>query len=150
MSRESKIFSEPKALINKRVREYESFGWELLSINGTDVSMSRETQNKVYVELVKYEYEYEALREKLSYMRPPVAPSRPRQFDYKLCLILLLIFILPGAGYITYKVIEYNKYKESMELHNQAMASFKADYQVLEQEIKRLCEHSRAVFFSKQ
>jgi len=40
MSRESKIFSvQQKREVPKRVKEYEAFGWELLSINNLDVSM---------------------------------------------------------------------------------------------------------------
>lgn len=66
MSRESKIFSVgTKAEVSEKVKDYESFGWELLSINGLDVSMSRETQNPVYVHLVKKENEYEETIEEI-------------------------------------------------------------------------------------
>ena len=84
MSRESKIFSvDQKREVPKRVKENEAFGWELLSINGFDVSMSRETQNKVYHQLVKYEYEYETLREEQDNLYFPKTP-----FAFSITLML--------------------------------------------------------------
>jgi|AntAceMinimDraft_18_1070375.scaffolds.fasta_scaffold158189_1 hypothetical protein len=140
MSRESKIFSESKALINKRVKEYEAFGWELLSINGTDVSLSRETQNKVYADLVKFEYNYEDVKEK---QKALIKPIKPAKFKLMYAFLGLLCLVLPGVIYIVVKILTSNKYK------NEAL-QYKSDYDKLEMEIKKICQDSRSTFFSRQ
>lgn len=141
MSREAKIFSvNSRNLVEKRVKEYESFGWELLSIHGVDVSMSRETQNKVYAELVKYEHKYESLRLELDNIEPVF---RPAPFNLLYVLIGLFFFILPGVLYIYIKIQEQKKFKIALQ-----------DYQDtknrLEKEIEKVCNVSRATFFAKQ
>jgi hypothetical protein len=140
MSRESKIFSESKALINKRVKEYEAFGWELLSINGQDVSLSRETQNKVYADLLKYEYNYEDQKEK---QRALIKPIKPTKFSLMFAFIGLLCFVLPGVIYIIVKILSNNKYKNDS-------LQYESEYSKLESEIKKICQDSRSTFFSKQ
>jgi len=140
MSRESKLFSEDRSLVNKRIKEYESFGWELLSINGNDVSMARETQNKVYSELVKNEYNYEDLMGK---QRALVKPTKPADLSFGTAFILILLAIIPGVLYIVYKNSEGKKYRENLSI-------YETEYNQLEQEIKTLCEKSRATFFARQ
>ena len=140
MSRESKIFTESKANINKRIKEYEAFGWELLSINGTDVSMSRETQNKVYAELVKFEYNYEALKEKQAALHRPLVPAK---FSIGIAFFGLVCFVLPGALYIVVKILQRSKYKKESQ-------QFVDDYNRLEEEIKSVCADARSTFFSRQ
>lgn len=140
MSRESKLFNESKSLIGKRIKEYESFGWELLSINGNDVSMSRETQNKVYAELVKFEYFYEEL---IAQQKALVHPPIPAKFSGGLAFIGLLAGVIPGVLYIIYKIVQNNKFK-------QKKYEFESEYQRLEEEIKKTCADSRSTFFSRQ
>jgi hypothetical protein len=91
MSREAKIFNEEKKLIPQRVKEYECFGWELLSISNDQVSMTRETQNPIYPDLVKYEFEYELLRERRNAL---VWPKVPEFFS-------ILIFFNPFFAFST-------------------------------------------------
>jgi hypothetical protein len=139
MSRESKIFTESKANVSKRVKEYEAFGWELLSINGFDVSMSRETQNKVYADLVKFEYEYENLKEQQHAL---VVPIPPKPLKALIAFIGLVCFLLPGVLYIVFKILKKKKYNEDL-------AKYNAEFERLEQEIKKVCESSRSTFFSR-
>jgi hypothetical protein len=143
MSRESKIFdvTEKKHIKNK-VRDYESFGWELLSINGLDVSMSRESQSPVYAELVKFEYEYEELvsqQEELYHRRP----IKPAPFNFVLALLLLVIFVLPGVVYIVLAIMKNKKFKQDYEVWDLEMRK-------LEGEKRRVCNESRSTFFSRQ
>jgi len=141
MSRESKIFTAlSKGIVGKRVKEYEAFGWELLSINGTDVSLSRETQNSVYPDLVKFEYEYEALRESQSALAVPI---QPEPFSVFWALIGLLIFVLPGVLYIVFKIMMNKKY-------NEKFLEYTTEFNRLENEIKNTCDKSRATFFSRK
>ena len=53
MSKESRIIKAGPHGTQATITDYECFGWEVLSINGADIIMSRETQNPVYAELVK-------------------------------------------------------------------------------------------------
>lgn len=140
MSRESKLFSSrSKAAIGKRVKELEAFGWELLSINGLDVSMSRETQNKVYSQLVKYEYEYETLIEQ---QRNLVRPIKPTPYSAFVLLITTLLFVVPAIFYIMYKV-------EKNKMYTEASKEYDVKYKELEDKIKAVCDQSRTVFFSR-
>lgn len=141
MSREAKIFSvNYKEEVGKRIKEYESFGWELLSINDLDISMSRETQNKVYVELVKYEYEYELLNNKIDEMERPV---RPYPFNLGSAVLGLLILVLPGLLYILHKIQENKDYQASMDQYN-------FEKEQIEKKIKEVCNTARATFFARQ
>ena len=141
MSRESKIFSvRNKKDVGDRVKEYESFGWELLSINGLDVSLSRETQNSVYSDLVKYEYQYEELREELEALQRPIPY---KSFDFGLFLLCTLAFIVPGILYIVFYYQKKNKYIEKLNVYEQKN-------QELLNKIKKVCDDSRNVFFSRQ
>ena len=71
MSRESKILRAGIYDAETTIQHYESFGWELLSLNGTQITMSRETQNPVYAELVKSQAKYEALYAKYNSIQNP-------------------------------------------------------------------------------
>lgn len=140
MSRESKIFVEEKKAVTRRIKDYESFGWELLSINGTDVSMSRETQNKIYIDLVKYEHNYEELREQLDNLIKPVVPVK---FSLGLAFMLLIFFVLPGVLYIVFKILQNNRFKEEYDV-------YVTEGKKLVNEMKKVCNDSRATFFAKQ
>jgi len=140
MSRESKIFMEKKLQISQKVKDYESFGWELLSINGNDVSMSRETQNKVYPDLVKYEHQYEVLAVKRSLVR---YPKKPKPFDVLLMIFLAFFLVFPSIIYVFVKLQQKRKYEEDyLYARNEVNR--------LTEEMTNICNESRATFFSKQ
>ncbi|MCV2231543.1 hypothetical protein N7548_01700 [Acholeplasma manati] len=140
MSRESKIFSvNRKSEVPKRVKEYEAFGWELLSINNLDVSMSRETQNKVYHQLVKFEFEYETLREEQENL---YCPKPPFAFSFILFLLLAVLFVIPGILYLILFVFFRVSYKNEYE-------EYEKKYNLLDEKIRRVCDDSRTVFFSR-
>jgi len=140
MSRESKIFSvQQKREVPKRVKEYEAFGWELLSINNLDVSMSRETQNKVYQQLVKFEYEYEILREEQENLP---FPKDPFAFSFILFLLLTVLVVVPGILYLCLFIFFRVKYKRDYE-------EYARQYDLLDEKIRKVCDQSRTVFFSR-
>lgn len=112
MPRESKFFTVPnRRNLSEKVKELESFGWELSSINGLDVMMTRETSNKVYPDLIRYEYEYEALREECNNLEEPMSPN----FSVVLFIIWIILFILPGIIYLIIYLYSKQKY---MRLYN--------------------------------
>ncbi len=144
MSRESKLFSvDSKAEVSDKVKDYESFGWELLSINGTDVSMSRETQNPVYIHLLKYEDQYEALQSQLRDLKTRLNNLTYKPISLILCIVLLLLLIFPGVLYIRYKLKEKSNYKKEKQ-------SLLEEINQCEFDIKRVVNDSRATFFAKQ
>lgn len=139
MSRESKIFIS-KGNLQQEVSEYESFGWELLSINGSQVSLTRETQNDVYADLVKFQAEYESLKDELIHV--------PQNHDYQpasatTAFILLLLGVFPGVLYIVYKNGEKQKVA-------QTNAELEAKRNEIKRKIENVCNTSRATFFSKR
>lgn len=142
MSRESKIFTcESKVVIGQRVKEYEAFGWELLSINRFDVSMSRETQNTVYAELVKFEYRYEALQEELALLESQ-RPVEPTKFDAGTFLLCFILLIFPAVIYAVYK----NNQRDAFTV---AINAYSKKHKHLRDQIKDVCDQSRTVFFSR-
>ena len=144
MSRESKLFSvDSKAEVSDKVKDYESFGWELLSINGTDVSMSRETQNPVYIHLLKYEDQYEALQSQLRDLKTRLNNLTYKPISLILCIVLLLLLIFPGVLYIRHKLKEKSNYKKEKQ-------SLLEEINQCEFDIKRVVNDSRATFFAKQ
>jgi len=136
MSRESKIINAEGRNAQTIIKHYESFGWELLSINNAGISMTRETQNPVYSELVKYEAEYEELTSKINSLFSQI---KRVQFDLLTCIKRLLLLIIPGVIYIkNYKTTKENNERLDEEI------------KVLVQKREEVCNNSRAVFFSKQ
>ncbi len=141
MSRESKIIEvENKRDSKDLIREYEAFGWELLSINDKEIAFTRETQNKVYADLIKFEYQYEALREDLYQLKKPIAPKK---INASTAFILILLLIIPGILYIVVKTKQNKKYKEEL-------AAYEAEYDRIKKQIKKVCDDSRGVFFGQQ
>lgn len=140
MPRESKFFTVPnRRNLSEKVKELESFGWELSSINGLDVMMTRETSNKVYPDLIRYEYEYEALREECNNLEEPMSPN----FSVVLFIIWIILFILPGIIYLIIYLYSKQKY---MRLYNE----YKSKYEQLTQQIKEICAKSRQLFYSRE
>lgn len=102
--------------------------------------MSRETQNSVYTELVKYEYQYDVLREKLDNLKKPIQPS---SFSLIMFLVSTLLFVVPGVLYVYFYIKRKNQYEEDLKVYNETCDQ-------LVKEIKKVCDDSRTVFFSRQ
>ncbi len=149
MSKESRIFSAQLWSAQETVTHYESFGWELLSINGSQIVMSRETQNPVYSELVKYQAIYEDTEATYKNMIAPVRPAPLPPVNYKWAIIGFLCFIIPGALYVAYRVNKKKEYDLAMREYDNRLAKYNSKRQLLLAEMKQTAEQSRAVFFSK-
>ena len=150
MSRESRLFKSTILNTQDTISHYEAFGWELLSINGDQITMSRETQNPVYSDLVKYQAIYEQIAEEYARLQPPVMPIAPPKIDAKTCLISFVCFVLPCVAYLTYKFIQKKKYNEEMEYYNQRYNAYMNKRNELRAKMDDTVLQSRAVFFSKQ
>lgn len=150
MSKESRIFTPSLYSAQETITHYESFGWELLSINGNQIAMSRETQNPVYAELVKYQAKYEELEQDYKNVIAPIAPAQLEPVNIGAAIIGVLCFIIPGALYIAYRINKKKKYDAEMQEYHQAFAAYNSKRQMIPAEMKRTAEQSRAVFFSKQ
>ena len=150
MSRESRLFKSTILNTQDTISHYEAFGWELLSINGDQITMSRETQNPVYSDLVKYQAIYEQIAEEYARLQPPVMPIAPPKIDAKTCLISFVCFVLPCVAYLTYKFIQKKKYNEEMEYYNQRYTAYMNKRNELRAKMDDTVLQSRAVFFSKQ
>ena len=115
MSRESKIITAQEFDTQVTISHYESFGWELLSINGKQITMSRETQNPVYTDLVKHQSSYEDLLGRLRAMRAPQPPVKPNRFSFSTWFLTLILFVIPCVAYTAYKIVKHYKYKNAYE-----------------------------------
>lgn len=144
MSRESKIFSVgTKAEVSGKVKDYESFGWELLSINGLDVSMSRETQNPVYVHLVKKENEYEETIEEIWKHKIELRNLNYNPINPALFIVLTVCLVFPAVLYYLYKKKQKTQYLEDKN-------RIEIKISELEREYKKIINDSRAIFFSQK
>lgn len=167
MSRESKILEAGPWGVQATISHYESFGWELLSLNGEQITMSRETQDDVYTDLIKHQAAYEEKVNEYNATKAPVFPAAPKApdapvpFSLGTCAILLLLAILPGALYIAYKVNKKREYAEAMQKHAEAVSAhkekcaamtnaYKETRAKIEAEMKAIVEESHAIFFSKR
>ena len=149
MSRESKIIKTSINDVEKTIYHYESFGWELLSINGEQITMSRETQNPVYPDLVKSQAKYESLMQSYLTLKNPTAPIKPAPFKFGTCLILLLLAVLPGALYIAYKVKKHADYKNACAAYDVALASVERKKKEILADMDTVARDSRATFFGQ-
>lgn len=150
MSRESKIINAKEFDTQATISHYESFGWELLSVNGQQITMSRETQNPVYADLVKHQAEYESLLEKLRSLPYPVVPQRPVPFNLGKCFKMLLCLIVPGIAYIVYKTVKYKKYKNAFAVYEQELSHYNETRAELIAKMEAVTLESRVIFFSKK
>ena len=150
MSRESKILDGKAWGVEKTIHHYESFGWELLSLNGNQITMTRETQNPVYADLVKYQAKYEELVCAYRTVRYPEPPEKPTEFKFGLCLFLLVLAVVPGALYIAYKVKKKKEFEEAVKAHVAAKAECDKKKSDILAEIEKTLNDSRATFFGKQ
>ncbi len=154
MSRESKIMQAGPWGAQSTVSHYESFGWELLSINGNQIAMSRETQDSVYSDLVKHQAAYEQKVLELSQLKRSqiTPPKKPAPTSFKTALGLFILLIFPCVIYLVYKhkqKVEYDegyaKYKSEVKSANEAYEQKRA--QILS-DIEKITSESRAIFFS--
>ncbi|MDR3263641.1 MAG: hypothetical protein LBT30_04955 [Clostridiales bacterium] len=175
MSRESLILNCDVLQQQQTVHDYESFGWELLNVSDNRISLSRETQNQIYPELLKHQIQYEEIKKKIkgenNYFETIKAPTKPiyKAIYFIILFIISIIFfiiyfnsqnkntlilgiisiiiIIIYILYITNKKKIYNleneKYQKTCEEHN--ITINKLNY-----EKNKICETSRATFFSKQ
>ncbi len=150
MSRESKIINAQEFDTQATISHYESFGWELLSVNGKQITMSRETQNPVYADLVKHQTEYEDLLARMRALPRPVAPAAIVPFDLGKCCKLLLCLIIPGAIYIVYKSVQHKNYKQAYAAYMQEVSFFESKKAELISKMEAVALESRGIFFSRQ
>ena len=150
MSRESKIFTAESYEVQKTISIYEAFGWELLSINGKQISMTRETQNPVYTELVKHEALYEQKWEEYNAIRYPAAPQEPNPISFSTAAIAFLCLVFPGVLYVMYKNKEKKEYLSKYSRYTKEADDIHAYRKRLLAEIEQTVNDSRAIFFSRQ
>ena len=150
MSKESKIFSPTTWGVQETISHYESFGWELLSINGNQIVMARETQNPVYSQLVKFQDLYEQLDAKYKSMVPPMPPKPLNPVNYKGAIIAFLCLIIPGVLYVAYRINKKNQYNMELADYNIALDKYNAEREAILAQMKEKADQSRVVFFARQ
>ena len=150
MSRESKILSVGILGAESVVHHYESFGWELLCLNGEQIAISRETKNPVYNQLVAYQSQYEAKLAEYNRLKVPKAPIKPAPFDLKTFLIRLLLLIVPGVLYYLKKNKELKEYENAKLLYDDEVIKYNEKRDALLAEMTKITTESRALFFGSQ
>ena len=150
MSRESKIIAVSEFDTQKTISHYESFGWELLSINGNQITVSRETQNPVYSELVKHQSLYEELLTEMRALSIPVMPAKPAAFSFSTWFKTLICFVVPCFVYTTYKIVQYIIYKNNLKQYQGQLSGYNRKVKNLTSQMDSIALESRAIFFSKQ
>ena len=148
MSRESKILTAGALGAQNTISHYESFGWELLSLNGDQITMSRETQNPVYPQLVGYQARYEEKINELKSLTAPATPEKP-SFSLSRCLFLLLLAVLPGLIYIGVKIAQFVNYNRDRDAYTAEVSFVEKRKQELLAEIDEITRKSRATFFAR-
>ncbi|MDR2091415.1 MAG: hypothetical protein LBP62_07210 [Clostridiales bacterium] len=166
MSRESKLIECQKEDKQQIIYDYESFGWELLSVTEKGIALSRETQNPVYGDLLKYQIQYENTQEQINKLKNTTILFQFEEMKEKpkTKLINVLIIIMISAIVITsamssnitvypviislsliaYKIIAYYKYdtykKEYQEKYAQAEQEYAGQLRIRYQKITDLEE----------
>ena len=153
MSKESKILQAGPWGAQSTISHYECFGWELVSMNGSQIIMSRETQDSVYPELVKHQAAYEDTVAAYQALKKPTmaSPAAPAPIRAKTCIILFLLFIVPFVFYLKYKITKKNEYTAMVAAleaeHKQAMDNYNATKSKLVADAEAIATESRAIFF---
>ena len=150
MSRESKILSPRVWGTQETISHYEAFGWELLSINGQQITMSRETQNPVYSDLVKIQAAYEDKVEELGRLLPPTKPKKPPRISFSTCFWTFICLVLPFAIYITCKILQKKKYNEAMIEYNAQYKEYEEKKKAIIAQMNDIILQGRTTFFSRQ
>lgn len=136
MSREAKLVESSVFKAQTTIKHYECFGWELLNYQDSRISLTRETQNPKYKQLVAYEKKYESLVKKFKGM----AFQHCEPIRIGLTIILLLLFFIPGIIYLTIKLIQQKNDREAYEEYLQ-------ERQEIQNEIQDVLKKSRKLFF---
>ena len=149
MSRESKILKPGIWGVEKTIYHYESFGWELLSLNGNRIALSRETQSPVYKNMVANEAKYAQLVKEYKEMTPPTEPVAPAPFRFGKCCLLLLLLVVPGLVYMGRKSKQKRRHNQAVAAYKKQLEAFGHRKQAILVEIDKLLRESRATFFGK-
>ena len=124
-------------------------GWELLSINGNQITMSRETQNPHYVELVKYQAKYEEMLNEYNSIMYPDPPAKPYPIEFKTCFWTFVALIVPFVFYIRHKIKQKKQYQEDYANYMLTVDTLNARKKHLREEMDNTVLQSRGVFFSQ-
>ena len=150
MSRESKIMTAAHTNPQTLISHYEAFGWELLSLNGTQVTMSRETQNPVYPQLVEHQAAYEQKNAEYLSITMPQKPVAPPPISLKTCFWLFVLAIFPMVLYLVYKSNQKKDYAAKVDAYEREVAARNERKQTLLAEMDAIVLESRTIFFSRQ
>ena len=152
MSREAKIFELKLWSAQETITHYESFGWELLSVNGNQLTMSHETQNPVHSELVKLQRIYEDKVAEYERLRKtgPTPPTAPLPVSAMACLFSFVCLVIPCAIYVTYKISQNKKYKNELSEYEDQLEEHNRKIEQVRKEISDTILKGKATFFSKQ
>ena len=151
MSRETRIMECGSWDSQTVISHYESFGWEVLSINEGNVVMSRETQNAVYPELVKLQAAYEAKKNEYDSMRlTATTPEEVPPIKLSYCLIGFVACVFPFVLYMVYKYKQKEKYNELLEQYNAEVAAFNKKREGVWQEMEDILRKGHDTFFARQ
>ena len=150
MSREAKIIKPGAWDIEQTINHYESFGWELLSIDNGSVVMSRDTQIPVYDALLKYEAKYQRLIDEYMDMSYPDAPEAHKPFSFGKFLVLFILGVLPGFIYACCKRRQKKNHKKALQRYQKMVEIREEEKQELLERIEQLVLNSRATFYARR
>lgn len=150
MSRESKILNVGALGAESVVHHYESFGWELLCLNGEQIAISRETKNPVYSQLVAYQTQYEAKLAEYNRLKLPKLPTKPEPFSPLAFIGLLLLLIIPGVVYAVKKRGELRVYETDKAIYDEELEKYNTTRDELLSEMTKITTESRALFFGAE
>ena len=150
MSREAKIIKPGAWDIEQTINHYESFGWELLSIDQDSVVMSRETQSPIYDALLKNEAKYQKLINEYMEMTYPEAPEAHKPFRFGKFLVLFILGVLPGFIYACRKRRQKKNHKKALQRYQKMIEIRDGEKQELLERIEQLVLNSRATFYAKR
>jgi hypothetical protein len=150
MSREAKILKPGEMGLEKTVHHYESFGWELLSLNGDTIALSRDTQNPVYTTLVRNEIKYNKLVKEYNEMEAPMPPVEHAPFKFGKCLILLILGVIPGIIYIGCKSSHKRQDRMANAKYQRELDRFEESKKEALDTIAKLLKESRATFYARR
>ena len=150
MSREAKILKPGEMGLEKTVHHYESFGWELLSLNGDTIALSRDTQNPVYTTLVRNEIKYNKLVKEYNEMEEPIPPVEHTRFKFGKFLILFILGVIPGIIYIGRKSSHKRQDVAANAKYQRDLNRFEESKKEALDTIAKLLKESRATFYSRK
>ena len=150
MSREALVKFYSNSNVHSNIYHYECFGWELIQLTENKLVFSRETQDEVYDELVKYERQYNDLYEQKAKLVDPKKPINSKPFNLLLCLVLFVLFIIPGIIYLIINKKNQDKYAEQLRMYDEDLLAYKDELADLNTQMANILAKSRALFYSKR